>query len=183
MSDTGYPEEAEESERMRRPSEPAKAYRIHQDLIEGSFKFQAGLFFLAADQLFGIVHDSYATLKADMARIKESSNHQDYRQQNHDTMVALLQSAASIDLVLENLRCLEQSMALACPHFCNIYWIFAVLVFSKSIHEIEDLLGGDVYLCKKPNKCIILWISSCVRFGFVRRSVGIGQGLYDNVLH
>ena len=140
---------------FERPSEPvSKVYSIEEDLIKGSMIFQANLFFLAAENLFATVVETFETLKE---QLKDSNNHQ--------TVIQLIQASAAVNLALENVQYLERSFLLECEHFHSIHHIFAVLIFQKQIYAMEDIMGPEIF-AKNPESCYS-FVSFCIKFGFI----------------
>jgi hypothetical protein len=146
------------------PPEPARDYSIEEDLIKGSWSFQANLFFLSAESLFETVAQAYENLNMEMNKFKSSK--QSFHHVNHQTVVLLLQTTAKVNLAIEHMKSLEQSFILEHKKpFASIFHVFAVLIFPDQIGQMEKLLEQNF---EQQNRyvCVDL-VSLAVRCGFM----------------
>ena len=123
---------------IRLEKNPTKEYSIENDLIKGSKAFQVYLFFLSAEKLFSLVTDACKALNDGMTNLQSSGESFEYV--NHHTTLLILQTTATINLAIEQMRYLEETFFFEQEVLRNMYQVIALLMFPKPIHQIQTIL-------------------------------------------
>ena len=154
---------------IERPEDPARNYSIEKDLIEGDGIMQALMYLSQIEHLFDMVDYHFRCLKSQITSIKKQWKLIDEDGGNaaaRDAAIAIatIKTSSLVNLALEEMKYLEESLIAESPQLKTFYHVIAVLVFPKMIRPLEGYTQPKV-LESNPH-LVIDFVAKEVEFGF-----------------
>ncbi|KAL7538131.1 hypothetical protein ACHAWF_005999 [Thalassiosira exigua] len=145
-----------------RPSEPDREYSIEKDLIQVD-DLNVRMYIIQINGCLDMMDYQLGRLKGKLDHFK---SHPEITKRDLDTAIPLLvmSYSACVNLALEEVKFLEESLVAESPQFKTFYHVIAAIVFGGAIKELEHAVDPDV-LAKKPH-VVLDFVAKEVENGF-----------------